>query len=50
MASISIIVIAAPTLPVPPCSLRKLSSAAPAAAKNCICSATLARAMTVLGV
>ena len=50
IASISIIVIAAPTLPLPPCSLRKPSSAAPAAAMMLICSATLVRAITVFGV
>lgn len=50
IASISIAVIAAPRSPVPPCSFLKALSAAPAAAMIFICSATLVRAMTVLGV
>ena len=50
IASISIWVTAAPTSPLPPCSLRKPSSAAPWAAMIANCSATLVRAITVLGV
>lgn len=50
IASISIRVTAAPTSPLPPCSLRNPSSAAPAAAMILICSATLALAMAVFGV
>ncbi|CNH59832.1 Uncharacterised protein [Mycobacterium tuberculosis] len=50
IASIWIIVIAAPTFPVPPCSLRNPSSAMPAAVSSFICSNTLARAIAVFGV
>ena len=50
MASISIVVTAAPTSPVPPCSLRNPSSAEPAAAIIFNCSNTFVRAITVLGV
>ena len=50
IASISIWVTAAPTSPLPPCSFLNPSSAAPFAAMIFSCSATLVRAMTVLGV
>ena len=50
IASISMVVTAAPTSPVPPCSLRKPSSAAPAAAMIFSCSRAFVRAITVLGV